>query len=213
MRLLAEDDILQYAKRTVWFATGNSDKFREATSILRPWGIKLAHLKRTKVEIQDLRLENIAKFALDRALQHLRGAVLVEDSGLFVDSLGGFPGPYSSFVYSTIGLKGILSLMRGKRLRQAHFQSTVVYGSPSTQPRVFSGRVTGNISKSILGSNGFGYDPIFIPKGHSETFGQSSELVKNSKSHRARSFEKFARWFVGQPTRDVGTRLGKRVLK
>lgn len=204
---------MPFARMTVWFATGNSDKFREATSILKPWGIRLVHLKRAKVEIQGLRLENIARFALDRVLQNHRGAILVEDSGLFIDSLAGFPGPYSSFVYSTIGLKGVLNLMRGIKHRQAYFQSTVVYGSPSTKPRVFSGRVRGRISKSILGSNGFGYDPIFIPKGHSQTFGQSNEMVKNSESHRARSFEKFAKWFVNRQSKSVGTRPGKRVLK
>jgi XTP/dITP diphosphohydrolase len=158
--------------------------------------VRLQRLNRAKLELQDPRPENIARFALISALDAHRKPILVEDSGLFIESLDGFPGPYSSFVYDTIGLEGILAVMRRDATRKAYFQSTVAFGSPSLKPRLFTGIVTGTISKKIIGKTGFGYDPIFIPDGSTKTFGETSQSFKNMKSHRARAFERFARWFV-----------------
>jgi XTP/dITP diphosphohydrolase len=188
-------------RRTVWFLSGNINKFREANAILSPFGIRVRHLKRPKVEIQDPRLENIARFALKDALVDHRKPTLVEDSGLFIDALGGFPGPFSSFVYGTIGLKGILALLRGHQRRGAVFQSTIAYGSPRTEPRLFTGTVRGRIARRVSGTLGFGYDPIFIPEGSKQTFGQTGLTVKNLNSHRARALRRFAGWFVASSTR------------
>jgi len=181
-------------EKTVWFMTENPDKFREAKSILTTRGIKIRRLKRAKVEVQDSSLERIAEFAVKRASTYRRGLMLVEDSGLFIDALNGFPGPFSSYVYKTIGLKAILGLMEGRR-RSAYFQSSIAVGSASIRPRVFTGIVRGSISQKIAGSAGFGYDPIFIPEGSRETFGQTKAEFKNKHSHRAKAFLKFAKWY------------------
>jgi len=187
---------LQSGEKTVWFLSGNVDKFREASSILAPFGVGVRHLKRPKVEIQDPRLENIARFALKEALVDHRKPTVVEDSGLFIEALGGFPGPYSSFVYETIGLKGILALVRRHQRRRAFFQSTIAFGSPSIEPQIFTGKVRGRIARRVTGKSGFGYDPIFIPDGSQKTFGQTGLSFKNANSHRARAFRRFARWFL-----------------
>ena len=189
--------------RTVWFLTGNRDKFLEARSILTPFGIRVQHLRISKVEIQSPRPESIARFALEEALKSQRRPLVVEDSGIFIKPLNGFPGPYSSFVYKSIGLEGILNVLGNRRDRNAYFQSTIAYGSPSTLPRTFTGIVIGRISRRILGTSGFGYDPIFIPQGYNTTFGQSSQAFKNARSHRARAFQRFAKWFVGSSTGTV----------
>ena len=194
---------MQLGDRTVWFLTGNRNKFLEAGSILAPFGLRIRHLRISKVEIQNPRPENIARFALMEALKSQRRPIVVEDSGMFIKSLNGFPGPYSSFVYETIGLEGILGALGNRRDRNAYFQSTVAYGSPSTRPRTFTGIVNGRISLRILGTSGFGYDPIFIPKGYNTTFGQTSQAFKNTKSHRARAFQSFAEWFVGSSAATV----------
>ena len=174
--------------------TKNTDKFREARSILDTQGIQIRHYQRPKVEIQDSNLEKIARYAAETASVNRPGLLLVEDSGLFIDALGGFPGPFSSYVYETIGLKSILGLMEGRK-RNAYFQTSVAVGSASMRPRVFTGIVRGSISRRITGSAGFGYDPIFIPNGFRETFGQTSPEFKNKNSHRARAFLKFAKWY------------------
>jgi XTP/dITP diphosphohydrolase len=196
VRSPGEDAILPSDDKTVWFLTENDNKYREASSILAPFGLRIQRFNRAKVELQDPRLEIIARFALITALKDHRKPTLVEDSGLFIEALDGFPGPYSSFVYYTIGLQGIIDIMKRCRTRKAYFQSTVAFGSPSFKPRLFTGKVYGRISKKIVGKTGFGYDPIFIPEGSTRTFGQTSQSFKNTKSHRARAFQSFARWFV-----------------
>ena len=185
----------QSARPLVWFLTENSHKFREACAILAPSGIPIRQLSRKKVELQDSNPEKIARFALETAIEQYKRLILVEDSGLFIDELNGFPGPFASFTLETIGLAGILELLRRSRRRSAYYQSSIVLGSPSISPRVFTGRVKGRISNRILGSGGFGYDPIFVPNGSKMTFGQSSDDFKNRTSHRARAFARMARWY------------------
>ena len=192
--------------------TENPDKFREAKSILDAQGIQIRQLKQAKVEVQDSNLENIARFAVRTARVNPRGLLLVEDSGLFINALGGFPGPFSSYVYKTIGLKGIIALIQGKR-RSAYFQSSIAVGSIGLQPRVFTGIVKGSVSGKIAGTAGFGYDPIFVPVGLQETFGQTSEDFKNKNSHRARAFLKFAKWYNKSLIGRSQGRSHKRALK
>jgi XTP/dITP diphosphohydrolase len=190
---------LRSDKKPVWFMTENPHKFREVRSILGTQGIRIRQLKRAKVELQDSSLERIARHSIKTASVDHPGLLLVEDSGLFIDALGGFPGPFSSYVYETIGLKGILGLMEGRK-RSAYFQTSVAVGSSSHPIRTFTGKVRGSISRKIIGSGGFGYDPIFIPEGSRETFGQSTAEFKNRNSHRARAFLKFAKWYKRSQT-------------
>jgi XTP/dITP diphosphohydrolase len=192
--------------------TENPDKFREAKSILDKQGIQIRQIQRPKIEIQDSSLEKIARYAVKTASADRPGLLLVEDSGLFIDALGGFPGPFSSYVYETIGLKGVLGLMEG-RGRSAYFQTSIAVGSASLRPRVFNGIVRGSISRKIIGSAGFGYDPIFIPEGFRETFGQTKAEFKNKTSHRARAFLKFANWYNRSRTGRHRVRTHKRALK
>ena len=191
---------MPFDEKTVWFMTKNPDKFREVKFILDAQGIQIQQLRRAKVEIQDSGLEKIAKHAIMTASFDVPGLLLVEDSGLFIDALGGFPGPFSSYVYQTIGLRGVLGLLEGRR-RSAYFQASIAVGSAFVPPRIFTGIVTGTISRRITGSGGFGYDPIFIPAGSRETFGQASVEFKIKNSHRARAFLKFAKWYKQSRTR------------
>lgn len=203
---------MQFDRQPVWFMTENQEKFREAKSILEAQGIQIRQFKRAKVEIQDSSLEKIARHAIRAASVDNPRLLLVEDSGLFIDALGGFPGPFSSYVYKTIGLKGILGLLEGRR-RSAFFQTSIAVGSASLQPRTFTGIVRGSISQEIAGSAGFGYDPIFVPDGFGETFGQTSEDFKNKNSHRARAFLKFAKWYKQSLIGKSQVRSHKRALK
>ena len=123
--------------------------------------------------------------------------VIVEDAGLFIDSLSGFPGPYSSFVFSCIGNEGILKLLEEKKDRTAKFLSVIVYCDKNIkEPKIFKGRTIGRISNTIHGTKGWGYDPIFIPgndDGKSKTY--STIQNKNKISHRYKSLQKFALWW------------------
>ena len=179
--------------------TQNPDKFREARSILDDQGIQIRQLRQPKVEVQDSSLEKIARFAVKAASVNRTGLLVVEDSGLFIEALKGFPGPFSSYVYKTIGLKGILSLMHDQRKRNAYFQTSIAVASANVSPRVFTGTVRGSVAREIRGTAGFGYDPMFLPDGHTRTFGEMTSIEKHGLpplglglSHRARAFVKLA---------------------
>ncbi|NOZ89276.1 MAG: RdgB/HAM1 family non-canonical purine NTP pyrophosphatase, partial [Crenarchaeota archaeon] len=119
--------------------------------------------------------------------------VAVEDAGLFVDALSGFPGPYSSYVYKTIGVHGILRLLEGEENRAARFVSVIAYAGP-WGVQLFRGEVKGSIAAEPRGSGGFGFDPIFIPEGADKTFAEMNIEEKNMYSHRARAARKLCSW-------------------
>ena len=110
--------------------------------------------------------------------------------------LGGFPGPYSSYVFNTVGCEGILKLLHSVTERGASFEAAVAYCEPGHRPICFTGSVKGVVTKRARGSNGFGFDPIFVPKGNRRTFAEMSTKEKNLYSHRARAFGKFCKWFT-----------------
>lgn len=178
------------------FVTTNAHKFEEAQNVLAIYDITIAKLNVEAVEIQDDHLENIAKYSVLDAVKNCGLPVFVEDAGLFIDSLKGFPGPYSKFVFQTVGVNGILKLMNGKKNRNAYFKSVICYCSPNEEPTSFVGKVEGKISLNLQGCSGFGYDPIFVPlEGDGRTFAEMSLTEKNSYSHRARALKQFAKWY------------------
>ena len=111
--------------KTVYFVTGNLGKAREAKKLLEKLGIDVQQLAYKYPELQSDDLEEIAKYGAKDAAMHLKKPVIVEDAGLFISALKGFPGPYSSFTFKCIGNEGILKLMRGVEDRNAQFRSVV----------------------------------------------------------------------------------------
>jgi len=180
---------------TLYFATKNEGKFKEAKLVFEGLGLKLTMLNADKIEIQSDNLEEIASYAARELAERLGLKVIVEDAGLFIRSLNGFPGPYSAYTYKTIGLSGVLKLMEGLSDRYAYFLSVVAYAEPGRPVKVFHGRVEGLITYTSRGSKGFGFDPIFQPlEGDGRTFAEMTSREKNMLSHRARAFRKLALW-------------------
>ena len=153
-------------------------------------------LKSPKTEIQSDSLEKIARFAAEEAAKKHKGMVVVEDSGLFVGALDGFPGPYSSYVHATVGYEGLLRLMRRRNHRDAYFQASIAIATPRGLVQSFSAKVYGTISRRASGKNGFGFDPVFIPRGTETTFAQGEVEFKQKYSHRAKAFRKLAKWYT-----------------
>ena len=168
----------------VTFVSTNPGKSREVEAILAPYGITV-HWRRTELpEPQADRLEDVVTAKLD-AVRAVRGYAMVEDSGLFIPSLGGFPGVYSAHFLKLWKFGPILELLR-TRPRGAYFRS-VVGLRRGAQRWVFAGEVVGSIADRPSGGGGFGYDPIFVPRGWSRTFADGSDEEKNAISHRARA--------------------------
>ena len=175
----------------VLFASSNKNKYREAKEILSNFGIKLGFFKCTLQEIQANSINEIASQKVIDAYNQCKKPVIVEDDGLFIESLNGFPGPYSSYVFKTIGNDGILHLLNSKR--KAKFQSVIAYCDKKNDIVLFVANVKGKISKNSNGK-GWGYDPIFIPEGKNKTYAMLT--AKNEISHRYNALKKFSNWFV-----------------
>jgi XTP/dITP diphosphohydrolase len=182
--------------KVAYFVTSNIHKFQEARRVLSEYKIAAAKLKVEAVEIQDDSLENIAKYSVQDAVKNCGLPVFVEDAGLFIEALQGFPGPYSRYIYDTVGVESILKLMQNVNNRGAYFMSVIAFGSPEEQPVCFVGKVEGKISLQKRGTAGFGYDPIFIPlEGDGRTFAEMTTAEKNRFSHRAEALRRFAEWY------------------
>lgn len=179
------------------FASSNKNKYYEAREILETFKITLGFFKCELEEIQSNSIKEIASHKSQNAFSKCKCPVIIEDDGLFIDELNGFPGPYSSYVFKTIGNKGILHLVRSDR--KAKFTSVISFTDKNNSSKIFEGSILGKISQKSLGS-GWGYDPIFIPEGTKKTFAQLEN--KNVLSHRHKSLEKFAKWFGKQVSID-----------
>jgi len=177
----------------ITFVTTNPGKFREVSEMLGPAGVRLRRLDRAYPEVQADRLQDVVAFAEGIVAREVPGEFLIDDSGLFVDALGGFPGVYSSYAYRTIGPAGILTLMRGEARRSARFETVFLLGRRGRPPRIFRGVCEGAIARTPRGRGGFGFDPIFVPRGSPRTFGEMSLAEKNAVSHRAKAAEALAR--------------------
>ncbi|MDY6775159.1 MAG: XTP/dITP diphosphatase [Halobacteria archaeon] len=173
------------------FVTGNEGKAREAQEILGD-EVEVDRVEYDYAEIQSDSLEEIAVRGVKECYDEFGEEVFVDDSGLFVEGLGGFPGPYSSYVYSTLGNDGVLKAVESAEDRSASFRCVVAY-TDGDEVRTFEGRVEGRITHEKRGDGGFGFDPIF--EHDAKTFAEMSSEEKNEVSHRRRAFERLADWY------------------
>lgn len=179
------------------FVTTNPGKFREVASRLARDGIEIRCLDMEYPEVQADRLEDVVRFASRRVQGTVGGDFLIDDSGLFVEALGGWPGVYSSDAYRRLGCAGLLSLMRGERNRQARFR-TVFLLHLDGEDRVFRGETRGAITPKPRGTHGFGFDPVFRPTGRRKTFAEMTTEEKNEVSHRGHATSSLARFLRGR---------------
>jgi|TARA_B100001750_G_scaffold242818_1_gene256894 XTP/dITP diphosphohydrolase len=177
----------------LFFVSSNENKFQEAERILSNSGVQINLFKTTLEEIQSNNLNDIAEQKAINAYDLIQKPVIIEDDGLFINSLNGFPGPYSSYVYDTIGNEGIIKLLENSEIRDAKFVSIIAYCDNDSSVKLFESSIPGKISPTIE-TGGWGYDPIFIPAGESKTYANVSD--KDKFSHRSVSLKKFSSWFL-----------------
>ncbi len=168
--------------------------------ILKNFGIEAIQNKDGYPELQEDELEPIAaNGGAQYVANKLNMPVMVDDSGIFINALNGFPGPYSRFVEDKLGGNPkVLKLMEGEKDRSAYFKTVIGYCEPGQEPLVFPGGVVeGKIAYEERGTGGFGYDPIFEYNGM--TFGGElgGDEEKNKVSHRRRAVDNFLEWFIG----------------
>lgn len=187
---------------TLLVATGNRGKLAEFQALLSPFGVKLLGLKDVGLGEPE---ETERSFAGNALLKARAGAkagylTLADDSGLEVEALGGAPGIYTAdwaegakerdFHRAMAKTWALLEAVKAKAPRRASFCCTLALVRPGGEEQVFEGRARGQIVWPMRGEFGHGYDPIFMPDGHDQTFGEMDEAAKNRISHRADAFRK-----------------------
>jgi len=177
------------SSRQIVFVTGNAKKLQEVVAIL-------SDSLKDKIKYQDIDLpefqgvpDEICEAKCREAARRVQGPVLIEDTCLCFNALGGMPGPYIKWFLQPLGTKGLYKLLSGFDDKSAYALCTFAYcsGNPGDDKvHLFRGRTDGNIV-SPRGPEDFGWDPCFEPLGHSQTYAEMSKEVKNSLSHRSKA--------------------------
>ncbi len=193
--------------RTLLVATGNAHKTQEIAAILgSDWMLEdlRAHPQLSSPEENGTTFEANARIKAESASRELPGVlVLSDDSGLEVDALGGAPGVISAR-YAGPSATDADNRERVKRElagreSTARFRCCMVLARDGQTLGAFNGAVEGRILITEQGSGGFGYDPLFVPDGYTETFGVLPGEVKNQLSHRARALSQVIEWLKTNP--------------
>lgn len=185
------------------FATNNKNKLREIREIL---GSDFEIVSLSEIgchedipETGDTLEENAlqkAQFVCDK--YHI--GCFADDTGLEVEALDGQPGVHSARYAegtdhdSEANMAKLLANLEDKSNRNARFRTIIVLLQPNAQPIYFEGRVDGKIATEKHGTEGFGYDPIFVPEGYDKSFAELGEEIKNTISHRARAVVKLSEY-------------------
>lgn len=188
-------------KRRFVFATNNAHKLEEVTAILGN-RIEVLSLKDINChadipETADT-LEGNALLKARYIFEHYQTDCFADDTGLEVEALDGAPGVYSARYAegghdSEANMQKLLHNLEGIENRKAQFR-TVFALIIDGKEHLFEGIVKGEIIKSRRGNSGFGYDPIFVPEGHSQTFAEMGNELKNQISHRAIATNKLCKF-------------------
>lgn len=153
------------------YVTGNWAKILSARQYLEPLGFEVEQIKMEVPEIQNDSTEEIAKYSAKWASEELKCTVMKNDTGIYIEALKGFPGPYTHYVDDTIGEDGVLKLLEGVENRNAYFIEVIAYCEYGKEPITFISKTNGTIAKSKSGQYGWSWDFIFIPNGETKTLG------------------------------------------
>lgn len=157
--------------KKITYVTGNWSKIASAKQILEPLGIEVDNVKMETTEIQADTVEEVAMHSAKEASDKLKCTVLKNDTGLYVEALGGFPGPYTHYVDDKLGEDGLLKLLDGVENRTACFIEAFAYCEYGKDPIVFKSITKGVIATEKSGEYGWSWDFIFIPEGKDKTMG------------------------------------------
>jgi len=182
--------VIRVAAIKYCFITSNENKLRQARAILnRPLNGRGLEIP----EIQSLQVKEVIVKKAEEAYRITGEPVLVEDTGLYINSLGGFPGALVKWVLKTIKNEGICNLLRGHSDRRAYAETGIcIYDGTSL--KTFYGRIDGMITEEPRGTMGMGWAPVFQPDGYATSFGEMTEEEKNKISMRAKAFIELRRY-------------------
>ena len=163
----------------IHFITGNKNKFTEVALVLPD----IVQLDIDLPEIQAIDPKEVIRTKLREATKHAPGEFIVEDVSLTLDCLNGLPGPLIKWFLKTLGNQGLFEIVRRFENFGAEVKAVIGYTREYPDTLFFEGALRGTIV-APHGNNGFGWDPIFQPDGHTKTFAEMSREEKNNISMR-----------------------------
>lgn len=174
---------------TLYFITGNKNKFTEISTILP----NVKQLDIDLPEIQDIDAKEIIKAKLLEAFKYQQAELIVEDTSLYLDCLNSLPGPLIKWFMKTVGNEGLFNMVEKLNNNKAEAKTIIGYIKNPDEIYYFEGSVKGRIV-SPIGKSGFGWDPIFQPEGFSKSFAELTQEEKNGISMRRIALNKLKKF-------------------
>ena len=188
--------------KNVVYLTGNKGKFEEAKRTFRVkygFDIEIKNPDFEIIEIQASSCKEVVAFSVKYACEKLGRPCIKSDSGLYIDALGGLPGPYNSYFDKQIGVEKFLEMFKNENNRKARLEDCFAYCEPGEEPIIFTGGGSGTISLEARGNLGRWHDKFYIPDGETKTL---SELREEDCEYEDQFWgtakEDFARWFISK---------------
>jgi len=187
------------SRRAIAFVSGNKKKVEEVVAIL---GSSFPHdLVCTPIDLPEYQGEpdEVSRAKCLAAFEAVKSPVIVEDTCLGFDALGGMPGPYIKWFLSKIGPEGLYKMLSGFEDHSAAALCTFAYhdGTEGSEVKLFRGETRGTIVEP-RGPRDFGWDPVFQPTGFDSTYAEMDKAVKNTISHRFKALDAMRAHFVEQ---------------
>lgn len=179
------------------FVTGNRNKAREARRIL---GLELAHREIDLPEIQSGDIEEVAEAKAREAFERVRGPIIIEETGLELVAMNGFPGPLVKWLLAAVGPEGIARTAQAMGEARATAVCHLIYCDREHSISA-TGRTSGQLILPARGTAGFGWDPVFQPDGDDGTYAELGDRRKDEIGHRGRAWRALVLEFEKEPER------------
>lgn len=144
-------------------------------------------------EIQSLDIENVIRKKAEKAYEAIKHPLIVDDVTFEIKTWNGFPGPFIKYLREAGGNELLLRMLKNETNRQVRAKAAIGYHD-GEKVHVFIGEVKGTLATEERGTDGWGFDPIFIPEGYTKTFSELGTEEKNRVSHRHRGLEKLKKF-------------------
>ncbi|KAK6740542.1 hypothetical protein RB195_008790 [Necator americanus] len=180
------------SRATLTLVTGNAGKLAEVKAILSSYEVRSVNVDLDEYQGEP---EYVAERKAKEAAERVEGPVLVEDTSLCFNALGGLPGVYVKWFLKKLGPSGLYQMLAGFDDKSAYAQCIFAFTEGKDKPvHIFKGKCPGHIVYP-RGPPDFGWDPCFQPEGFLQTFAEMEKTTKNKISHRAKALELVKRFF------------------
>ncbi len=171
--------------RPIFFITSSNAKFQAIKQVIP----QIQQVEFDLPEIQELDPHKVIAAKVQQALHHHDGPVLVDDTSLDIEGLGGLPGPFVKWFERAVGLKGVYEIAVASGNTRATARCILGYAETPTNIHYYEGVQKGELV-APRGTNSFGWDPLFLPDGYNQTFGEMTSEQKDAISHRKKAAER-----------------------